>query len=532
MNYQPAEMKIHLVIVQPERYVHSLCFLDTADYLQYWLQKQGVSVSIGKNRMRHDAVNIIFGAHLGIDPSWTGPQYCSFIFNLEQLGPGGAPLSPAYEKLLQTCHLIDYHPANVASCRAQGEAVPLIPFWNAPYLNPQGSHIALAERPIDLIFFGSINDERKTFIKRIEGAGWDVAVFDSPTYYDERDSYVRQAKAVINTSFYASARFEQVRAFNVLSQGTAFISYLQQGQEMEDEFRESVFWLNDQNFDDFFKRKFCTDIWYQEARAKYSKWIKKDPSNSFSGLLDRAWRRWQQHVAVGQPVATAKKLVQPWAGNYFKDAVNLSPDDKDQPDLTFDLCARQTWPWEGVSRWGQALNLPAGQVELIVIQRELDSAAQWRGLLGNALELLQVTGTLTVELPIHCIELVDGGRWRLKSGHTVMGEYTDNFWLSGLFSHRLNLIRQEGLDLDRKPCAPAQAAYFRLIFEKCETTPLERTTARMSLPDFGRRNTQVTNGSPPTPESVPGTAFAATPPDRSASPFEDGFSTPVLESAA
>lgn len=478
-------MKIHLVILQPARYVHSLCFLDTADYLQYWLQKQGVTVSIGKNRMRHDAVNIIFGAHLGLDPAWMGPQYCAFIFNLEQLGPGGAPLPPAYESMLQTCRLIDYHPAHAAYCRP-GEPIPIIPFWNAPYLNPQEELLDLSNRPIDLIFFGSINDERKRFIARVESAGWDVTVFDSPTYYEERDVYVRQAKAVINTSFYDSARFEQVRAFNVLSQGTAFISYLQQGQRIEEEFRESVFWLNDQNFDTFFQNDFSTGIWYQEAREKYSKWIKKDPSSSFSGLLAHARERWDQHVAQTQPAAIVKTLIQPRVGHYFKDAVNLSPQERDQPDLTLDLCAKQKWPWQGVSSWGQDLSLLAGQIELIVIQRELETAAQWRGLFHNAIELLKASGTLIVELPFHCIELADENQWRLKLGNTAMLEYTDDFWIAGLFSHRLEIVKHECLDLDRKPCQVSQALFFRIVFEKRETTPLERTTARMWLADFGR----------------------------------------------
>ncbi len=318
----------------------------------------------------------------------------------------------------------------------------------------------------------------------------------------------------------------------MLSHGTAFISYLQEGQQIQEEFRDSVFWLNDQSFDDFFKSEFGTARWYDAAREKYFRWIDKDPSASISRLLDLARERWERHVAKKQPVTVARALIQPWAGKYFKDAINLSPDEKDQPDLPLDLCARQRWPWEGISRWGQALTVPAGRIELIVIQRELETAAQWRGLLGNAMDLLKVAGKLIVELPVHCIELGEANRWRLRSGQAAMLEHTENFWLAGLFLHRLTLIREEGLDADRNPCAISKASYFRVVFEKSEATSLERTTARMWLPDFGRNNHKVLDDSLLALAAELGTPIAAMPPSRSASTFEDGFSTPLSETVA
>jgi hypothetical protein len=125
-------MQIHLVIVQPDRYVHSLGFLDTADYLQYWLQQQGLQVTVAKNRLRYDAVNLVFGAHLGFDPQWLDTSFCTFFFNLEQIGRGGAVVSAEYQALLRTGPVIDYHPANVAAYRDDAGSVPLVPFLNAP----------------------------------------------------------------------------------------------------------------------------------------------------------------------------------------------------------------------------------------------------------------------------------------------------------------------------------------------------------------------------------------------------------------
>jgi hypothetical protein len=148
------------------------------------------------------------------------------------------------------------------------------------------------------------------------------------------------------------------------------------------------------------------------------------------------------------------------------------------------------------------------------------------------MDLLKVSGKLIVELPVHCIELGEANRWRLKTGQTAMLEHTENFWLAGLFLHRLNLIRDEGLDADRKPCAISEASFLRVVFEKSETTSLERTTARMWLPDFGRNNYKVSDYSLLALAPALGTPIAAKPPSRPVSTFEDGFSTSLSETAA
>jgi hypothetical protein len=132
--------------------------------------------------------------------------------------------------------------------------------------------------------------------------------------------------------------------------------------------------------------------------------------------------------------------------------------------------------------------LGAGQIERIIFQQDPENADQWRALFGNSMELLKVSGKLVIELNAHCVELLSGNRYHLKSGHAAFLEYTDNFWRAGLFTHRLVLTGQDCLGPDKKPCKPAEALLYRLVFEKTETTSRERTLARMCLPDFGKRD--------------------------------------------
>jgi len=478
-------MQIHLVIVQPDRYVHSLGFLDTADYLQYWLQHHGLEVTVAKNRLRYDAVNLVFGAHLGFDSQWLDTSFCTFFFNLEQIGQGGAVVSAEYQALLRTGPVIDYHPANVAAYRDDADSVPLVPFLNAPYLNPDESAVPFSERPIDLLFFGSINAERKAFIQRIEKTGLDVAVFDSPTYYQERDAYVRQAKAVINTSFYASARFEQVRAFNVLSQGTAFISYLQSGQAVDEDFRDPVFWVNEQNFDLFFKEQFGKEAWCLAAQQKFDQWRNTSPCHSMTHLIQALQKNWQRHQESEQAECQTRRLIQAEDGSYFQNAVNLSPNQLDQADLEIDLCEKQNWPWIGRSRWGQKLQIGCHQIELMVVQRWPENRQQWRALLANAMSLLTLEGELRVETMTAGFDFSSDKSVDLKKAEMTWSEFSAQFWRAGLFEERISSITVKFLDEKNQTVDKKIASKVAFTFKKTDTTLSERTFARMQSPNFG-----------------------------------------------
>ncbi len=443
---------------------------------------------MAKNRLRHDAVNLVFGAHLGFHPQWLEAPFCTFFFNLEQIGQGGAQVSPAYQALLKSGPVIDYHPANVASYRSNLESVPLIPFLNAPYQNPKSSLLKLADRPIDLLFFGSVNAERKAFINRIEKTGLDVAVFDSPTYYHERDAFVRQAKAVINTSFYASARFEQVRAFNVLSQGTAFISYLQTGQKIDEYFKDPVFWIDDQNFNAFFKEQFGKESWCLAAEQKFKRWQETNPNQAIAHLIQVLQTRWQKFSSQHQRVSRPKTLVQAEDGRYFQDAINLSPHEIDEADLTMDLCSQHNWPWTGVSRWGQSISLDMQQIEKIVMRNAPETDSAWQLLLRNAMQLLTENGHLIFEVPISQLDQSGSQGPLFKSGKGVQDSFMDLFWRANNWMYRLALVQTAYLDHQSRPCAKEHAVVGRLVMVKRATTSQEQTMSRVAMPNFGRNN--------------------------------------------
>ena len=105
---------VHIALIQPLGHLPALGLVDPARYLRHQLRRFGTDVTLAKNRLRADALNIVLGAHLGFAPDWAQRHACVF-FNLEQLGDGGATLGADYLALLRRSAVADYDGANVAA---------------------------------------------------------------------------------------------------------------------------------------------------------------------------------------------------------------------------------------------------------------------------------------------------------------------------------------------------------------------------------------------------------------------------------
>jgi hypothetical protein len=144
--------KFHLCIQQPVGYVHSLGFLDQARYFRWQLRRLGRDVTLAKNRLRHDAVNLVFGAHLGFDATQ------------RQRRPASSSTSSSWARAARECR------RRISSCsrarpsstttpttapptrrrrRRAGRADPA-----RPYLKP-AEPLPLEKRPIDLLFIAA-----------------------------------------------------------------------------------------------------------------------------------------------------------------------------------------------------------------------------------------------------------------------------------------------------------------------------------------------------------------------------------------
>jgi SAM-dependent methyltransferase len=476
---------VHIAIMQPAGYVHSLVFLDTARYVRHQFRRLGAEVSLAKNRLREDAINIVFGAHLGFPPAWRRRHACLF-FNLEQLGAGGANVTPEYLQLLRGSAVVDYDPSNVSAYCSDPADVPIVPFLHAPYLMPEQSP-PLEERPIDLLFFGSMNPRRRAFLDRVEASGLQVALFDHPVYGAERDAFIRQAKAVLNCHFYESSRFEQVRAFHCLSLGTPVISERNALTNPSAPFEDAVFWLQDQGVEQFFTNTFNTPAFFDEARKRLAAWQQHDPVEAYADLLAFGVGYLQAHGRTRGSEPWKPKEINLGSGKDYKPGwLNIDILDRAEPDLVLDLAQPLQFPVRKATRFGGEVMIEAGSVDRLYANNVLEHVPDLPALMTNVLALLKEGGECQIEVPYEKSPTA----WQDPTHVRAMNEnswlyYTDWFWYLGWFDHRFEIAQSGWLDLQLKPCNKDAAAFMRITLRKTPTTLRERTVARTMRPDFG-----------------------------------------------
>ena len=474
---------IHLCIVQPLGYVHSLGFVDQARYFRHQFRRFGAQVTIAKNRLRHDAVNLVLGAHLGFDASLRQRHACIFV-NLEQLGAGGATVSPDYLHLLRSSAVIDYDSANLAAYASDPADVPVVPMLYAPYLQPE--QIPLEHRPIDLLFIGSMNPRRQRWIERIEAQGVQVSVFDSALYGDERDGFIRQAKAVINMHFYESSRFEQARVSHCLSLGTPVIAERGPSTLPHAAFENSVIWLRDDEIETFFSTRFRSPAFFEQARAGVDAFRSFDPAEAYADALAFAAGFSRAHHERRPAAPWQPTRIHLGSGKDYKSGwLNLDVLERALPDLVLDLSQPLQLPLDAHSANCGPLRLEAGQAEAIVANNVLEHVADLPRLMTNCLALLKTGGRLLIEVPYEHAPTA----WQDPTHLRAMNEnswlyYTDWFWYLGWLEHRFAIEQSVYLDLELREAPRERASFMRVVLAKVETTLRERMTARTFAPQL------------------------------------------------
>ncbi len=483
--------EIHLCIIQPPGYVHSLGFLDQARYFRHQFRRMGANVSLAKNRLRHDAVNFIFGAHLGFEAVLRQRYTCIFV-NLEQLGDGGAAVTPDYVALLTGSAVVDYNAGNVSAYSSHPDDVPVFPLLHAPYLVPQHS-IALAQRPIDVLFIGSMNERRRALLQRIEAQGLKVSLFDAPLYGPERDAVILQAKVVFNAHFYASSRFEQARVSHCLSLGTPVVSERSAQTDPHPAFSDNVFWVGEPGnnassgtLESFFSTQFGTPAFYDEALAQIERFAQIDPIEAYADILAFASGYGGVHQERRPTEAWQPTRINLGSGKDYKPGwLNIDVLDRAQPDLVLDLGQPTTFPARADTPYAGPLVLAEGSADIIFANNVLEHVPDLPELMGNCLRLLKTGGNFIIEVPYEHAATA----WQDPTHLRALNEkswlyYTDWFWYLGWFEHRFQLAQFNYLDDTLRESGRDKAAFMRVVLTKIETSPRERTTARVMRADF------------------------------------------------
>ncbi|HUD12001.1 MAG TPA: hypothetical protein VMS08_06325 [Candidatus Saccharimonadia bacterium] len=204
-------MKLHILTVRPEGYVHALGLAEFAETVYYGLLHLGHEATLGSEHQ--SCHNIVIGGHLAENL----PSNC-IIYNSEQVG--GPWFTEKYIALLKTHEVWDYSSQNVERLRALGIEARHVPIGYVKELE----RIKPAEvQDIDVLFYGSLNERRAKILEELKAKDLNV-VHLFGVYGEERDSYIARAKVVLNMHFYDPGVFEIVRCSYLFTNGKAVVS--------------------------------------------------------------------------------------------------------------------------------------------------------------------------------------------------------------------------------------------------------------------------------------------------------------------
>jgi hypothetical protein len=479
-------MKVNLLILQPQGYIHSLCFLDTARYLRHHLRSHGVQAHISKNRPMAGVLNIIFGAHLGMPIEWIEDFHC-IIFNQEQLGAGGADLPAEYMHLLRKANTIDYDLANMAvyasgsGSIAEGPVRILLPLRHAPHLEPLGAGLPIQKRPIDLLFFGSLNPERIALIRRIEQSGIEVSRFDHPMYGPERDEYIAQSKAILNIPFYGANRFEQVRVFNALSIGTPVVSLRRAGLCVDPAYEDTVHWFDESHLEGCFGQYFGSSDWLRKSEFQIAKWRTHVADESTSDLVSTLKRLHAQRSA-GSPQVPHRGPIR----------LNLNSGMHWRPGW-INTTANPEVPDVSHTRTEDVV-VPPELVDELHASHELESHASLQRLLNRALGLMKNGASMSLDCPLG----VYGAESKELKTLQQQALGTIRFALDNLIGTTEQYTLQlEDVRAIQESTASGQGDRhsIRFVMRQRLLTPRELVAARCRRLDFGRFPEDKSEGS-------------------------------------
>ena len=205
----------------PEGYQGSLIFRELLFLLRSALTSLGHDCVIKANQLDPERINIIIGYHLlKHDDSLSAYRYIPY--QLEQLGAEGGWYSENARRILEgALDVWDYSLENIGFLAEKGIEAKFLPV---------GYHEDLeiidqaAEKDIDVLFYGSINERRQEILDRLGKIPGARIANLSAIYGKERDEYIARSRIVLNMHYYETAILEQVRVSFLLNNGSFVVS--------------------------------------------------------------------------------------------------------------------------------------------------------------------------------------------------------------------------------------------------------------------------------------------------------------------
>jgi SAM-dependent methyltransferase len=483
-------MKINVCLVQPSMYIHTMALLEVAIYIADMVKKCGGTVEVQKNRFVDDALNIVIGAHLL--PADTFPPQGSVIFNTEQLGNQGAWFKTShYLEILKRYTVWDYSRHNLGNIPHKNYAI--IPFFFSQRLQM----IERQPHSRDLVFYGSINERRKSILNQLNWMGERKDVIFG-LYGPERDARIAGARAVLNIHHYDTQIFQQVRCFYALTNGIPVITEDYPDESAPAAYRKALFVIPKGTTVSQYIKKQDADGWKafdKQAREKIAYFRSLDATPDFQAAIEQAFA-WAKAGKTPQPAP--RKLQLGSGKDYRQGYINVDINPMVGPDIVLNLAENISFPLNFHTAAHGEVCLDEGVLDEIIANDVLEHVPDLVTLMGNCLRLLKVGGVFHISVPYD----LSLGAWQDPTHVRGFNQnswlyFSDWSWYLGWFDYRfqvanssINLsdlgktLMQRGVKNTELLNTPRAVDSMRVELIKRATTPEEKQLARAFDGDF------------------------------------------------
>jgi hypothetical protein len=205
-------MRFAVTVPTPPNYPHAEAVREVAESLCHGLVSLGHDAILTSRAHCPGRRHVIFCPHV-LPHLDTALARDAVLYNLEQIGPGGASLHPELLDLFRRHVVWDYSQRNIQEWARLGvHGVRHLPVGYVPQL----SRICRDEEDIDVLFYGSVNERRQDVLDALRRRGVNVeAVFG--VYGSARDCLIARARIVLNLHYHESKVFEVVRVSYLLA---------------------------------------------------------------------------------------------------------------------------------------------------------------------------------------------------------------------------------------------------------------------------------------------------------------------------
>lgn len=445
--------EINICLLDPSKGKGNISYFnEVAIPLFYGLKRLGYHVTIHKDFIKSNVLNIVFGANQydnKFHPNLQGQKV--IIFNLDQLGKDQPQhiINNNYKSILLNSIVFDYSSENIRTMHSWGKEsnnVFHIPIGYTPEIqNPTFQNHT--NKDIDVLFYGSMSKRRIEIIKNLRSQGLNIATAEN-VFDETRDQLIARSKIVLNISYYEDAIPEMARMSYLFANKIPVVTELFNKNRFDKELFEI---LQPVTSDQIFNRcKFLLNnpqeqknlaekcfVWFSEKNLidDYLKHVfnKLYPINSSLTISPTTNTNTVQDFPETLHIGSGK--------SYTEEFVNADISGDWEPDWIVDISKPIQWGRiTAMGKYGMQY-VKKGMFKKIVAHEVLEHVSDLIGTMNNIKDLLEINGTVHITVPYD----LSYGAWQDPTHVRAFNErsfwyYCQWHWYLGWMDERFDLV--------------------------------------------------------------------------------------------